>query len=137
MRVFFPDAEPESLQYAVIAARHKGKWIYVRHRERDTFEIPGGHTEPGESDWETASRELEEETGAVDFTLFRVCCYGVEKGDVTTYGALFFAEVESFGELPEGFEMTERLLCDEPPENQTYPEIQPLLFERVCRWLGL
>ena len=34
MRVFFPTDMPESLQFVVIAARHKGKWVFVRQVER-------------------------------------------------------------------------------------------------------
>ena len=136
MRVYFVDFEPEALQFAVIAARFEGRWIYVRHRERDTFEIPGGHIEPGESSFEAAIRELEEETGAVDFTLFPLRKYAVERDGATTYGELFYADVTSLGDMP-GFEMAERILCDEPPAAQTYPEIQPMLFECASQWLGL
>ena len=135
MRVFFMDSEPESLQFSVIAAQFDGKWIYVRHRERDTFEIPGGHIEPGESSFEAAVRELEEETGAVDFTLYPLKKYAVERDGMTTYGELFYADVTKLGDLPD-FEMAERLLCSAPPAAQTYPAIQPMLFEYVCKWLG-
>lgn len=55
------------LKFAVIAARYNGKWIFCRHKQRDTWEIPGGHREPGENIAETAKRELHEETGAVEF----------------------------------------------------------------------
>ena len=136
MNVYFTDSEPESLQFSVIAARFKGKWIYVRHRERDTFEIPGGHIEPGESSFEAAVREFEEETGAVEFTLCPVKKYAVERDGVITYGELFYADVTKLGDIPD-FEMAERILCDEPPGAQTYPEIQPMLFEAVCQRLGL
>ena len=136
MRVYFTDFEPESLQFSVIAAQLEGMWIYVRHNNRSTFEIPGGHIEPGESSFEAAVRELEEETGAIDFTLYPLKKYAVERDGATTYGELFYADVTKLGDMPD-FEMAERLLCDKPPAAQTYPEIQPMLFEYVCRWLGL
>ena len=46
------------LKYAVIVARYKDKWVFGRHKQRDTWEIPGGHREPGETIEQTALREL-------------------------------------------------------------------------------
>jgi len=46
----------------VIVSKYNGKWIYCKHKDRNTWEIPGGHIEPGE-DWLTAvKREMYEET---------------------------------------------------------------------------
>ena len=39
---YYPDGK---LTYSVITARYKGSWILVRHRDRQTLEIPGGHIE--------------------------------------------------------------------------------------------
>ena len=66
---FYDHVDDALLKYAVIIAKHQGKWVFCRHRERDTLEIPGGHREPGETILETARRELAEETGASVFTL--------------------------------------------------------------------
>ena len=41
-----------------------------------TWEIPGGHIEPGESPEEAARRELFEETGAAEFTIRPIFDYG-------------------------------------------------------------
>jgi 8-oxo-dGTP diphosphatase len=35
----------KGLIYSVIAARYAGKWIFVKHHDRLTWEIPGGHIE--------------------------------------------------------------------------------------------
>ena len=51
------------LRFAVIAARYRDQWVFCRHKERDTWEIPGGHREAGESIDSAAMRELREETG--------------------------------------------------------------------------
>ncbi len=68
IEVNFPNnIADELLKFAVIIAKTEGKWVFCRHRERDTYEVPGGHREPGETILETAKRELMEETGAVDF----------------------------------------------------------------------
>ena len=80
---------------------------------------------------QAARRELFEETGATEFELREICDYGVERDGDVTYGKLFFAEVTAFAELPPEFEMAERIFADALPENMTYPEIQPRLFERL------
>ena len=51
------------LRFAVIAARYEDHWVFCRHKERTTWEIPGGHRECGESIETAARRELFEETG--------------------------------------------------------------------------
>ena len=56
--------ELEKYRYTVIFARHNGKWLYARHKDRDTYETAGGHIEPNETPLDCAKRELYEETGA-------------------------------------------------------------------------
>ena len=44
--VRFFDAVDDSLfLYAIIVARYRGRWVFCRHRERTTYECPGGHRE--------------------------------------------------------------------------------------------
>ena len=44
MEVKFYDTVDDSLlKFAVIIARAAGKWVFCKHRERDTYEFPGGH----------------------------------------------------------------------------------------------
>ena len=57
------DVPDECLKYAVIMAEEDGRWLICRHKERTTWEIPGGHREADERIEETARRELYEETG--------------------------------------------------------------------------
>lgn len=127
----------EKLKFAVIAARKEGKWVFCRQKLRSTWEIPGGHREPGETIEETARRELLEETGAVDADIKAVSAYGVKRDGEPSWGMLFFANIHSMGELPEDSEIGEVKLFDTLPADLTYPEIQTELDHYAQTWLSL
>ena len=99
---FYDEADDSLLKFAVIIARTAGKWVFCKHQKRNTYEIPGGHREPGELIDDTAGRELYEETGAVDYQLKRVCVYSVTTPDSfqgeETFGMLYYADIFSFEE---------------------------------------
>ncbi|MDF2674394.1 MAG: hydrolase, partial [Clostridiales bacterium] len=105
-------------------------WVFCKHKERDTYECPGGHREQGEMILETAKRELWEETGANKFDLIKICVYSVIKNYEETFGMLYFAEIELFEELPM-LEMEKVEFFDGLPEKLTYPLIQPKLIEKI------
>ncbi|MEG0775341.1 NUDIX domain-containing protein [Clostridium sp.] len=130
--------EDNKLLFAVIMTRLNGQWIYVRHKDRNTWEIPGGHREENENINDTASRELFEETGATKFRLIPICTYAVEKDENVNYtesfGQLFYAEVETL-DTQLYFEISEIKLFDEIPDNLTYPAIQPFLHKKVLEFL--
>ncbi len=123
------------LTYSVIAARYDNQWIFVRHRERTTWEIPGGHIEKGESPDEAARRELAEETGAQEFRLRSIATYSVEKNGNTGYGRLYLAEVTRLGPIPDLSEIAEITFLDKLPEDLTYPDIQPFLFRQTVEYI--
>lgn len=129
MAVEFPEiAEDSKLKYAVILAKYNGKYVFVKHRERDTLELPGGHREPGENIAQTAARELYEETGAVEYSLRQMFPY-----KVNNYGMLFYAEITELGELPQS-EIERVALLDEPPSDLSewmYPDVHPKLLEKI------
>ena len=87
---------------------------------------------------ETAKRELQEETGAIQFDINPICVYSVtgknsvnETGE-ETFGLLCFAEIRGFsGHLDS--EMEKVVLMDELPKNWTYPLIQPKLIEKYMQ----
>lgn len=140
VEVTFPkegEVRDDQLQFAVIAARYQDKWIFCRHKERNTWEIPGGHREQGESIEEAAMRELKEETGAVNANLRKIGIYAVTKERTTTYGALFLAEISELANLSQDSEIREVQLSDILPDELTYPEIQPALYYRVQSWMNL
>ncbi|WP_163193724.1 NUDIX hydrolase [Clostridium thermarum] len=128
------NVEDHKLEFAVIVAQYKGEWVFVRHKERTTWEMPGGHREANESVDETAARELAEETGAKEYKLYPICVYSVIRDEIESFGKLFFAEISVFGELPD-FEIEEVRLFSILPSNQTYPLIQPFLLNRTIEFL--
>ena len=139
---FYKKADDELLQFAVIAAKYQGRWVLCKHKERSTWEVPGGHREAGETIEAAAVRELYEETGAAEYRMVPVSVYSVtdqaQSGEkqAESFGMLFSAEISRFDQLPPVFEM-EKIECFEnPPDNWTYPEIQPLLFQHLRQAAG-
>ena len=72
---FYDKVDDEKLKFAVILSKTQGKWVFCKHKERNTYEAPGGHKEKNENILETAKRELREETGAIEFDIKSVCVY--------------------------------------------------------------
>lgn len=134
---FYDLVSDEKLKFAVIIAEYNGRYVFCKHRERTTLEIPGGHREAGETILEAAKRELCEETGAAEFDIQPVCAYSVTgKNRVNStgeesFGMLYYAEIFSLGVLHSEIERI--VLTDVLPESWTYPEIQPELIKEAAR----
>jgi len=130
---FYNSVSDNRLRYAVIVSRSNGKWVFCKHRDRKTLEVPGGRREVNEAISETAARELREETGAVAFSLFPVCVYSVIGDDGTeSFGMLYFAEIFAFSSDLQ-YEIEQICLLDGMPQAWTYPQIQPRLIEEVIQ----
>lgn len=127
---FYDTVEDSLLKFAVIVSKHNGKWVFCKHKKRETYECPGGHRESGECIEATAKRELWEETGAVNYTLKQICVYSVINGENETFGMVFYADIHTFDTLPDS-EIAEVLFFDDLPTKWTYPLIQPKILERV------
>ncbi len=133
---FYETVEDSLLEFAVIVSKYKNKWVFCKHRDRDTYEVPGGHREEKEEITDTAKRELFEETGAKIYDLHKICVYSVVKDDILdpgtkeSFGMLYYAEIKEFGRLPD-MEMERVEFFDDVPEKMTYPLIQPVLMEKV------
>lgn len=138
---FYENVEDELLKFAVIVSRTNGKLVFCKHKKRDTYEIPGGHREPGETIIETAKRELMEETGATQFSITPVCVYSVKgktrvnkNSDDISFGMIYVADIVSFEK--ELHSEIEKILITDDLDNAfawTYPAIQPKLLEEVKR----
>lgn len=135
---FYDSADDKLLKFAVIIARSNGKWVFCKHKKRDTLECPGGHREENEAIDDTAKRELVEETGAIKFSIHPLCVYSVvgknrinETGE-ETFGKLYYAEIDSFEDELHS-EIEKMVLLDSLPTNWTYPLIQPLLVKEYQR----
>jgi len=135
---FYDRVDDTLLKFAVIISKTDGKWVFCKHKERDTYEVPGGHREAEELIFETAKRELKEETGATDFDIKPICVYSVkgktrvnENIDDETYGMLYIADIYSFEEIDS--EIEKIVISDKLVENWTYPLIQPKLIEEAQR----
>jgi len=138
---FYESIDDELLKFAVIISKTQNKYVFCKHKDRDTWEIPGGHREElpaGSGNWEnildTAKRELYEETGALEFDIEPVCVYSVTAPDNfdgrESFGMLFFANIKRFE--PELHSEIEKIaLMSELPERLTYPDIQPHLMKEA------
>lgn len=132
---FYEEIEDEKLKFAVIISKANGKWVFCKHKERNTYEVPGGHREPGETILQTAKRELQEETGAIDFDITPICVYSVIAKDnfngEESFGMLYFANIRTF-EKELHSEIEKILITDHLPTEWTYPLIQPSLMEKAA-----
>lgn len=132
LKIEFHDIVSKDIEMpiVIIVSKFKNKWVFVRHRDRNTYEIPAGHIEPGEEPEVSAKRELYEETGAVKFSLEFLTAYTVTKEGNTSGGYLFYSEIYVLSKLPD-YEIAEVSLFDRLPDNLTYPYIQQRLFHYV------
>lgn len=130
------EIENEKLKFAIICSKYKGKWILAKHKERTTWEIPGGHREKDEDINYTAQRELYEETGALEFEINPMYDYSVTIENNKNFGRVFYAELLKLGKLPE-MEIEKIDFFEELPVNLTYPSIQPSLLRKVKEILNL
>lgn len=135
---FYDEVEDELLKFAVIVVVYQNKLVFCKHRQRETFEIPGGHCENNETILACAKRELYEETGALEYFIEPICVYSIigknrvnDSGE-EMFGMLFFADVQVF-EKNLYSEIEKIYLFDNLPERWTYPKIQPIFLKEVLK----
>lgn len=135
---FYEDVEDNLLNFAVIISKYQGKWVFCKHKDRDTYEVPGGHREENENILNTAKRELYEETGATDFKIKKICVYSVigknrvNQSGGESFGMLYYADIKEFDKELHS-EIEKVIFLDELPTEWTYPLIQPFLIKEYQR----
>ena len=117
---FYDQALDSDLKYAVICAKIGERWLLCRHRERQTWELPGGSRKPGESIHAAAARKLRE-TGLDQFVRSQAAsgkpllgiCLGMqllfetsfEYGEHPGLGLLKGQVVPMAGRIPQGLKI--------------------------------
>jgi 8-oxo-dGTP diphosphatase len=115
----------EQVWYTNIISYYDWKWIYVRGKWKDTWELPWWHREEWESILECAKRELYEETWATKFDLYHLCSRKLVEKETWKqhHWYVYIAKINELWDIPES-EIDEILWFTEQPQNLTYPFIQ-------------
>ena len=132
--LFYPKDERKDADTVIVMPRYQGRWLYVRHNDRKSFEFPMCRRENDESLLEAAGRGLKEEGGAIDYLLWPVSPYGVLGNGSASYGQLYFAEVGRVGDISSA-DIAERCFLGEPLEDIPNKNIQQQLFDKTEKWL--
>lgn len=128
--------ELKDYKFVVVLSRYRGKIMLSQHRFRDTWETQGGHIEKDELPLQAAKRELFEESGAVDFDIVPIFDYWAADETSWANGMVFFADVRQLSALPVS-EMKTVQTFDRLPDNLTYPDITPKLFDHAREYFSM
>lgn len=130
MNIEFYDINDSNVpSIVVIYAKYNNKIVMCKHKERQTWEIPGGHIEKGETPEKAAQRELYEETGAKKFNLIPVCKYSFEVNGKKVFSMMYESIIKEIDKLP-AFEIDEIGFFNELPKDVTYPEIYAKILKK-------
>lgn len=123
----------EKIKIVLIMARYNNKWVFCKHGT--TYECPGGHVEINESYYNAACRELEEETGAKEYSMAFLSYFSLlgteEFKEVEVFGAYYIADVYDFGKL--SYEIKKIDFFNEIPNQLSYPSTQNALMDFIRR----
>jgi 8-oxo-dGTP diphosphatase len=93
-----PAAEALPVTFSLVIGRHSSGYLLVHNAQRDTWELPGGFIDAGESARQCATRELEEESGqhVADLRWRAALEIEVPFGAAanTIYGAMYCADID-------------------------------------------
>lgn len=130
--------------FVVIAARWKGNWVFIRRKNAESYDLPGGRVRPGELPVIAARRILYEQTGITAGKLYPICSYSISLSQSfrirrtrrESYGRLYYVEALCKTALPD-FEIETTREDGWIPSDfmWTYPNSQKPLFRKACAWL--
>lgn len=124
-----PDYYPDcGFTYVVIGARYRKQWVFIRHRQRRSYEIPAGHINENEDTDMAAGRELEEETGAARYTIECISTYTIMEDEELRAGRLYYADIEKIDEKWDDSEIEGVIFSDHLPEISSFTYVQTVLF---------
>ncbi len=128
------EVEDQDLGFVIVVSRYKDKWVFVQHKERDEWELPGWHRENWESILDWAKRELWEETGAVDYDIEHWAYWSlIDLKWKKVFWAIFFAEIENLWDKPES-EIAKVEFFDDIPKKLTYPNVHQPIYEMIVAY---
>ena len=140
IKINFKD-EISNRKYVVCIFNTPNGYVWCRKKDSDSWELPGGKIENGETIYEAAIRELKEETGAIFipgfYSMIKICDYEIL---INNYllggGTLFYVYCDNFGNLDSKFEMEEIIFSNTIPEKLSYPIPHKLHFYKVLESLN-
>ena len=130
---YYPDC---GFSYVVIGSRYNGRWVFIRHRQRRSYEIPAGRINEHEDTDMAAGRELEEETGAKRYKIECIASYTILENNKLRAGRLYYALIEEMEEQWDDSEIEGVILSDHLPEISSFPYVQSVLFRFLEEYHG-
>ena len=126
----------KDIHFVIITANYNysDQWIFVKKNGSDSWELPAGHKEDGETVFQTANRELFEETGAKEYNIEVLTDYTLITKDTVGVGRVFLAIVNKLGPLPDS-EIEEVVIKNYFPKPHTYKNIQKEILEYAKKHL--
>lgn len=125
----------DDIKFIIIMSQYKWKWVFVQHKERETWEIPGWHRESWESVLNWAKRELFEETWAIEYEIEHIWYYSlVNLKWIKSYGSIFYSLISELSKIPDS-EIWKIDFFDEIPKIVTYPNVHPLIYDMVIDYI--
>ncbi|MFO7852690.1 MAG: NUDIX domain-containing protein [Bacteroidota bacterium] len=128
---YYPEC---GFKYVVIGARYKDKWVFIKHKQRHSYEIPAGRINSEEDTDMAAGRELREETGAIRYKIECISTYTILENNKQRAGKLYYAEIESMGQEHDDHEIEKVVFSDVLPTVHSFPYVQTVLFDYLEKY---